>query len=797
MPPRRSTSKATPTKTTTRKTTTKAPASTTPKVSRRATGGGSGTLIIVESPAKAKTIKKLLGDLYQVVASKGHIRDLPEKKLGVDLKNNFAPEYTVMPDKAGTVSELQQAARFASRVYLAPDPDREGEAIAWHIAHLLNLPETEALRIEFHEITRQAIEHAIEHPRPINLSKVNAQQARRVLDRLVGYKLSPLLWQKVTKGLSAGRVQSVAVRLLCDREAEIEAFVTQEYWTVHGLFGAQDPNTGKLATFEADLVKVKGKKPDLTDEAGTMALLAAIRSSVATHPPTVLKLQQKDHHKNPAPPYITSTLQRDASNKLGYPVKKTMQIAQKLYEGIDIGGGPTGLITYMRTDSTRVADEAQQDCLAFIRDQYGAPYVPDKPRHYAQKKGNVQDAHEAIRPTSVRRTPQSLRSVLTDEQFRIYQLVWNRFVASQMAGAVMLRTTLDLECPGAEAMFRASHQAITFPGYLTVYQVEAQDDTEALADEDGKISNTPLPKLAPGSHCTLNDVQGKQHFTEPPPRYNEASLVKTMEELSIGRPSTYAPTIATIQDRGYVKKEGKALFPTELGKTVNKLLMEHFTDIVDTHFTAQMENRLDAIEEHHTPWQTLIQEFYEPFAATLKKASTEMGKVNVIIDNETCDKCGKPMALKTSRFGKQFLGCTGYPECSNIRPLTKDQKAAPPDRPTEQRCEKCNGEMVIRYGPYGDYFACLDEACKHKQKIVVKTGVGCPQCNKGELVQRKSRYGKLFYSCNQYPECAFAVWNKPIDARCPECSSLLVEKSLKKGNFHACSSKECKYQVEA
>ncbi|MFM7469631.1 MAG: type I DNA topoisomerase [Vampirovibrionales bacterium] len=778
-------------------------------------------LVIVESPAKAKTIKKLLGEDLLVLASKGHIRDLPERTLGVDLKESFKPQYQVMSDKIDTVEDLRKAAQKASKVYLAPDPDREGEAIAWHIAYLLGLPEQEANRIEFHEITRSAIQHALDTPRPINLPKVNAQQARRVLDRLVGYKLSPLLWQKVTKGLSAGRVQSVAVRLLCDREAEIEAFVIEEYWSIHGVFSAQSPQSASASTkevsFEADLVKLKGKKPHIPTGEVADALLDAFEHAVKQQAPEVVSRQVKEVQKSPPPPYITSTLQRDASNRLGYPVKKTMQVAQKLYEGVDIGHTVTGLITYMRTDSTRVADEAQKATLEWVSSHYGKEYLPPKPRHFAQKKGNVQDAHEAIRPTDVSRTPEMMRPHLNDEQWRLYTLIWQRFVASQMAVAKLLRTSLELLIQAEDALFRASHQAIAFPGYLKVYQrskantQQGQDADEALSheekpssqsheDDDDRLSDMPLPELAKGHPCPMRSITSKQHFTEPPPRYNEASLVKVMEELGIGRPSTYAPTIATIQDRGYANKEGKTLIPTELGKTVNKLLVAHFPTIVDTHFTAQMEGHLDAVEEAHQPWQELIRSFYEPFELTLKKASAEVEKVQVFIEGENCDLCGSPMVLKTSRFGKKFLGCSAYPTCSSIRPLTKDQKAAPPDRPTEERCEKCSGPMVIRYGPYGDYFACLDTACGHKQKMVVKTGVKCPSCDAGELVQKKSRYGKIFYSCNQYPTCTYAVWQKPIEKTCPQCQHpVMVEKVLKKGTFHACPQKECGHQelVEA
>jgi DNA topoisomerase-1 len=740
--------------------------------------GGSAkgkSLVIVESPAKAKTIKKILGSAYQIKASVGHIRDLPEKKLGVDIEQNFEPIYEVMAKKADIVEELQHLAAECDMVYLAADPDREGEAIAWHIQELLNKPQDKVCRIEFHEITKNAILEAMKHPRNIDMSRVDAQQARRVLDRLVGYKLSPLLWKKVTKGLSAGRVQSVSVRLICDREEIIKAFVPEEYWTVNVDLSVPNIPQGKLT---AELSKVDGQKANIPNQETADKIVQTLN----TQPYSVSAVQEKESKRNPVAPHITSSLQRDASTRFGYPVKKTMQIAQKLYEGMDLGAeGPVGLITYMRTDSTRVSEEAQTEAREFIARKYGPDYVPPTPREYLKKGKSVQDAHEAIRPTSVERTPESLKDVLNEEQFKIYKLIWSRFVSSQMESARI--QTKSAEITSGNCLLRASQSKILFPGYLAVYQ---SDDEEPA--EEGVI-----PDLKKGDALTKIQVNPKQHFTEPPPRYNEASLVKVMEELGIGRPSTYAPTIATIQDRGYVRKEDKALHPTELGMVVNRLLVEHFKDIVDTNFTAHLESKLDSIADENLKWQGVVREFYEPFEATLKKASNEMEKVLVLIENENCSDCGKPMALKTSRFGSHFLGCTGYPECKGTRPLSKDQKPAPEDRPTEEKCEACKGDMVIRYGPYGDYLACLDQECKAKRPLIIKTNVNCDECDTGEYVQKKSRYGKIFFACNQYPNCKSALWNKPTGTRCPECNSLLVEKVLKKGTFHACSKKECKF----
>jgi DNA topoisomerase-1 len=741
--------------------------------------GGSGrSLVIVESPAKAKTLKKILGSKFMIKASVGHIRDLPEKKLGVDIEHDFEPVYEVLPAKADLVEELQQAARKSDVIYLAADPDREGEAIAWHVSTLLDNPKAKVHRIEFHEITKSAILDAIDHPREIDIQRVNAQQTRRILDRLVGYKLSPLLWKKVSKGLSAGRVQSVAVRLICEREAEIEAFVPVEYWTI----AAELKKDAKAASgMMVNLVKINGEKAEIHNQDESDKLVKTLE----TKPYEVASVNTRESRRKPQPPFITSTLQRESSTRYGYSVKKTMQIAQQLYEGMELGSGPEGLISYMRTDSTRISDEARDAAKEFIVGHYGKEFYPAEPNDYTRKnKKGVQDAHEAIRPTVIERTPDSVRQYLNDEQFRIYSIVWNRFMASQMEAATISTKSVEVACDNLT--LRGSDSKVVFKGYLAVYQSDEDEDVVASA----LLDVTKGDKLVPGK------IEPKQHFTEPPPRYNEASLVKTLEELGIGRPSTYAPTIATVQDRGYVYMENKALKPTPLGRAVNEVLVKHFQDIVDVNFTAAMETKLDDIEHDSLAWRGVIRDFYEPFEATLKKASDEMEKVVILLEGETCPECEKPMSLKTSRWGSQFMGCTGYPECKYTRPLSKDQKALPEDKPSDEKCEKCGGEMMLKHGRFGEYLKCQSEGCGATKSFEQKTGVTCPKCGEGEVVAKKSKRGKMFYGCNRYPKCDQAFWNKPVNEKCPDCGAMLTEKNLKKGTFYACSEKGCGYSRE-
>lgn len=733
------------------------------------------SLVIVESPAKAKTIKKILGESFQIKASYGHIRDFPKKTLGVNTRKNYEPQYEVIPDKQAIVDDLNNSAKDAVKVYLAPDPDREGEAIAWHIASILDKPEKDLLRIEFNEITKTAILEAIQSPRKINMSKVNAQQARQVLDRLVGYKISPILWQKVKggKNLSAGRVQSVAVRLICDREEEVLAFVPQEYWTVSADFAKAKSSV----SFTAELIKYKDEKIEIKNEAEATKILDTLQKKGVEF--EIAKTSTRETKRKPQAPFITSTLQREASTRLGYTVKKTMQIAQKLYEGIALGSGEhVGLITYMRTDSTRISDEARDAAKDYITSHYGKNYYPDSPRVYEKKGKNVQDAHEAIRPTYIDKSPESVKQYLTNEQYRIYKLIWSKFIASQMESATVKTNAVEIEAE--DYTFRASNSKITFDGFLIVY-----DDRE----EEEKV--TPIPDLSKGDNVKLKKIDPKQHFTQPPPRYSEATLVKALEEMGIGRPSTYASIISKVQDRKYVEKEEKALKPTELGKVVNTLLVKHFTDIMNFNFTANMETKLDDIAENEVVWQQVVQDFYEPFKEVVKKAKNEMEKVE-ILSSEVCPNCGKPMAIKTSRWGTQFLGCSGYPECKTIQPMTKDNQPVPEDQPSEEVCENCQSPMVIKHGPYGQYLSCTNDTCKTRKKIVKKTGIKCPQCE-GDIIQKKSRYGKVFYGCDKYPNCNYALWNEPTGEKCPDCGSMLVLKISKKGNKIACSSKECKY----
>jgi len=668
------------------------------------------SLVIVESPAKAKTIGKYLGSKFIVKASMGHIRDLPKSQIGVEIENEFQPKYITIRGKGNVLKELKDASRKVKKVYLAADPDREGEAIAWHLAHYLELDERDECRVVFNEITKQAVKDAFKAPRPIDMDLVNAQQARRVLDRLVGYKISPLLWKKVKKGLSAGRVQSVAVKLVIDRENEINAFVPEEYWSV----------TARLlkgkAAFEAKFHALHGEKKELKNEQDVKEVLDAIGTASFT----VGAVKEKERQRNPSPPFITSSLQQEAARKLNFRAAKTMQVAQQLYEGVDLGQeGTVGLITYMRTDSTRISPVAQEETLTYIGDKYGRDYVPETPRIYTKKNGNTQDAHEAIRPTSVLREPESVKAYLSRDQLRLYKLVWDRYVSSQMASAVLDTMTVDLEA--GPVLFRANGSKLKFPGFMKIY-VEGNDDGQA---EEERL----LPPLAAGERVQTSGIDPKQHFTQPPPRYTEARLVRTLEELGIGRPSTYAPTLETIQKRNYVAIEEKKFVPTELGELVIQLMEEFFPEILDAEFTAHMEGDLDHVEEGKENWVQVIGEFYKSFEKRLNVAEDEMKEVEIRDEpsDETCDKCGRPMVYKMGRFGK-FLACSGFPDCRNTKPIVKD------------------------------------------------TGVGCPKCGKGQVVERRSKKGRLFYGCDQYPACDYVSWDKPVAKPCPDCNGLMVEK---------------------
>ncbi len=732
------------------------------------------SLVIVESPAKTKTIRKILGDDYIIEASYGHIRDFPPKVLGFDVADNFKPSFVVIPEKKQVVKKLNELAKQCSKVYLASDPDREGEAIAWHVREVLDVPDKKVFRIEFNEITPKAITSAVENYRSIDYQKVKAQQTRQILDRLVGYKISPVLWEKLRNNhLSAGRVQSVALRMICEREKLIEAFVPEEYWTISADFEKNKK------TYSAELSKYKGKKIEIKSEEESNKIVTDLSKPDLKF--IVDTITKKQATKRPQPPFITSTLQREASNKLSYGVSKTMQIAQKLYEGVDIGqDGPTGLITYMRTDSVRISDDARDFAKEYIIKNFGEKYYPEKPNVYV--KGNskqVQDAHEAIRPTYIDKTPESLKQYLTSEQYRLYKLIWERFTASQCSNALVENTTVEIDAD--DYTFKVGASKLLFEGFMKVYT--ATEDAQDYSD---------LPEFKKGEEQKLKKLNPKQHFTQPPARYSEASLVKALEEYGIGRPSTYAPIISKIQTKGYVEKVDKALKPTVLGNTVSEQLTTHFAKIVDYDFTASMEAKLDDIAEDKLVWSDVLKDFYEPFVKIVNSAKENMEKI-VIDSGKTCPNCGKPMVVRTSRWGTQFLGCSGYPECKTMMSLNADSEEEIKDKPVEEKCEKCGGEMVQKTGPYGQYLECTN--CKNRKSIHKSIGVKCPKCG-GDIIVRKSKRGRVFYGCNKYPNCDFVSWDEPLNEKCPECGSILVKKVTKKAEKHVCSNKDCTYVKE-
>ena len=731
-------------------------------------------LVIVESPAKSKTIKKILGDDYQIEASYGHIRDFPPKVLGFDVNHDFEPSFIVIPEKKQVVKKLNELAQKSAKVYLASDPDREGEAIAWHVRQVLDVPDDKICRIEFNEITPKAIKNAVEHSRDIDMQRVKAQQTRQILDRLVGYKISPVLWEKMRNyRLSAGRVQSVALRMICEREDEIEAFVPVEYWSI-----SADLKKGN-APFSAELTKYKDKKIDIKNEAEAQKIADELNDKNLKY--EVTKVAYRDTQRKPSAPFITSTLQREASSKLGYGVSKTMQIAQKLYEGVEIDGEPVGLITYMRTDSVRISDDAVAAAKDFIVSDYGEKYYPEVPNNYVKgaKGKNVQDAHEAIRPSYIERTPDSIKKYLTSEQYRLYKLIWSRFISSQMANAKIKNTSVDINA--GDYLFKTGTSKVVFDGFLKVYN-----------EADDELDESKIPDLNQGDVVKLEKINPKQHFTQPPPRFTEASLVKNLEEHGIGRPSTYAPIISKIQQKGYVEKIEKALAPTLLGRTLCKQLIQYFKDIMDYKFTAQMETKLDDIAEEKAVWVDVLRDFYDPFIGVVSEAKDNMPKV-LIESDVLCPKCGKKMVVRTSRYGTQFLGCSGYPECKTMLPLSKDGKPVQVDEKSEEKCEKCGSEMIVKIGPYGKYLQCTNDECKHRKRLLVTTGVKCPKCGDGDVIQRKSKYGKVFYGCSKYPDCDFVSWNEPVNEKCPECSSYLVKKITKKESSLQCSNPNCSF----
>lgn len=751
-------------------------------------------LVIVESPAKAKTIKKYLGKGYSVIASVGHVIDLPQRDIGVDVENGFEPKYVVIKGKSKVLKQITDAAKVSDEIFLAPDPDREGEAIAWHIAEQIRkgskkkTKDSSAPRIvraRFNEITQRAIREAIDNPTELDRNLFEAQQARRILDRLVGYRISPLLWEKVRRGLSAGRVQSVAVRIVCEREDEIEKFVTREYWSiVTHLQGSKPP------PFEAKLIRVDGK--DFEIGAGDQA--KKFVSELEREKFKLASITRKERQRRPSPPFITSKLQQEAARKLGFTAKKTMMLAQKLYEGVELGDeGSVGLITYMRTDSTHIAASAIEEVRAFIKDRFGGESLPDKPNVYKSKK-NAQEAHEAVRPTSMNYPPETVSKYLGKDEQRLYDLIWKRFVASQMMPAVFDQTGFDIEA--GRFLLRATGQVLKFPGFIAVY-LEGEDDAREKDEEE----NPTLPDLTEGEILKVLGIDPNQHFTQPPPRFTEASLVKELEEKGIGRPSTYASIMSVIQDKGYVRKTEGRFFPSELGRLVNGLLVSSFPSILDVGFTAQMEVELDEVEEGRRGWVETLNDFYTPFKDALAKARVKMRDVKrqQVETNIMCEKCGKPMVIKWGRHG-EFLACSGYPDCRNTKEFTRNESGAlvvSEAAATDEVCEICGSPMVLRRGRFGEFLACTKyPECKGTRSIGTK--VQCPECGKAELVQKSTRRGKIFYGCAGYPACKFALWDMPIAGPCPQCGyPVLVKKASRKGGeleIH-CARKGCKYKT--
>ena len=725
-------------------------------------------LVVVESPAKAKTIERILGPDYKVMASMGHLRDLPKRTMGVDIENGFAPEYVNSTDRANVIKDLQKAANQCCDILLATDPDREGEAISWHLSKLLDVNPEDKVRIAFHEITPPAIREAIQDPEPIDLDRVDAQQARRVLDRLVGYKLSPWLWRQVYRGLSAGRVQSVATRLICEREEEIRAFVPVEYWSIEAMY-----KTEKKESFKAKLTQIDGKDAELHNGEETDAAVKGIEGKEAE----VTAVTKSRKQRKTKPPYTTSTMQQDAVNKLNFSSKKTMMLAQNLYEGVEIPGhGHVGLITYMRTDSTRISDEMIKQVRPYISETYGEDYLPAKPNVFSKSK-EAQDAHEAIRPTSLSFPPSALTGILSRDQLRLYTLIWNRFIASQMAPQIQQSTSATLQC-GIYTL-KATGVHVLFDGF-TIMQPSKKKDSE---------ESDFLPPLKKGDIVKNTKVNGEQHFTAPPPRYTEASLIKTLEEKGIGRPSTYAPILDTIQKRRYVTKENKQFVPTEVGFKVTELLKKYFEGIINVDFTANLENWLDKIAEGKATYKKVMTDFYKVFEAELQSANVEAEKdkkENQEVSDVTCEKCGAKMIVKMGRYGK-YLACPNYPNCKNIKPYSL---AEGPEEVSDVKCDACGTLMVYRTGPYGRYLKC--PSCGANKAIVIDTGIVCPKCHEGHMVQRRSHRGRIFYGCSCYPKCDMALWNEPINQFCETCGAIMTKKTYKTGKeVISCSNPDC------
>ncbi len=748
-------------------------------------------LVVVESPAKAKTIKKYLGPDFEVLASYGHVRDLLPKEGAVDPEHDFAMRYQVIDKNKKHVDVITKNMRKADSLYLATDPDREGEAISWHLFEILQqkkvLNDKPVHRVVFHEITRQAIDDAVTHPRGLSTDLVNAQQARRALDYLVGFNLSPLLWKKIRRGLSAGRVQSPALRLIAEREAEIEAFKRREYWTIEADAAAEGtPFTAKLSRYQGE----KLSQFSIEDQARAEQVRDHL-IRVADGCLVVASLEKKQRRRNPAAPFTNSTLQQEAARKLGFSTQRTMRTAQQLYEGVDTGGGPVGLITYMRTDSVNLAQEAVREIRALVADRYGFDKLPSKPRGYKTKAKNAQEAHEAIRPTSVHRLPDEVRNQLSADQAKLYDLIWKRTIACQMIHATIDTVGVDLAC-GEDSSFRATGSVVVEPGFMTVYQ-------EGVDDKKGDDDEGMLPPLTVGQRVELQRIRPEQHFTEPPPRYTEASLVKTLEEHGIGRPSTYAAIISTLQQREYAELQKKRFHPTDVGRIVNKFLTEHFTKYVDYDFTAKLEDELDAISRGEKKWVPVMHEFWSEFKAQvdIKDETVRRRDVTQEVLDEACPKCGQNLAIRLGRRGR-FIGCTGFPDCDYTRNLVDNEQDEPPQAEVVEgrSCPKCGSALVIRTGRYGKFIGCSTfPGCKHMEPLEkpADTGVTCPACGKGTLLKRKSRRGKVFYSCSTYPGCKYAVWNEPLDEACPACGwpVLTLKSTKRRGLEKACPQGEC------
>ena len=756
----------------------------------------SKNLVIVESPAKSKTLKKYLGKDFEILASYGHVRDLLPKEGAVDPDNDFAMKYQIIEKNARHTDAIIKALKKADALYLATDPDREGEAISWHLLEILKkkklLKDKRVYRIAFNEITKKAVNEAVANPRELSTDMVNAQQARRALDYLVGFNLSPLLWKKIRRGLSAGRVQSPALRMIAEREDEIERFERREYWTMES-----DLKANKKDLFSAKLTHYKGEKLEqfsITDEKTATKAQKAIDKAAAGKL-TVEKVEKKQRRRNPAAPFTTSTLQQEASRKIGFTAQRTMRTAQQLYEGIDIGDEAIGLISYMRTDSVNLAAEAVEQLRELISERYGKENLPKEPKTYRTKSKNAQEAHEAIRPTVITLDPESIKDKLTPDQYKLYSLIWKRTVACQMVHATINMVGIDLGA-GKGNIFRATGSTIVKPGFMAVYQ-EGLDDSKE--NDDDKL----LPPLKEGDEVELLAIRPEQHFTEPPPRYTEASLVKTLEEHGIGRPSTYASIISTLQARDYVELDKKRFKPTDVGRVVNKFLTEHFTQYVDYNFTANLEDELDAISRGEKEWIPLMRDFWTPFKALVvdKEASVQRKDVTQEAMDEKCPKCEKPLSIRLGRRGR-FIGCTAFPECDYTRNLGEDGESTEPEKVEGRSCPECESDLIIRHGRYGKFIGCSNyPKCKHIEPIEqpADTEVECPECKQGTILQRKSRYGKIFFSCSRYPDCSYAIWNKPVARPCPDCGwpILSLKTTKRRGTELVCPQKECGYAAAA